>query len=330
MFPGLILPFLCRMMIIRLLFFCVLLPCVVTGQTKVSVKEYIDKYKEIAITEMNRYGIPASIKLGQGLLESSSGNSDLATEANNHFGIKCKKEWTGPTFFKDDDEKQECFRKYPRVLDSYEDHSRFLKNSVRYAELFKLELIDYKGWAYGLKKAGYATNPQYPQLLIKTIEENRLYEFDKPGISPEFQQPKPEKKAEPVAIKPGKKPGGNDIPDFEMKRLPAREILHRNKVEYFLVKEGDTYEKLTKEMDLMIWQIYKYNDLPKTAIARPGDIIYIKPKRRKAAIATHQVKQGETLRSISQEYAIKMKRICDLNNLEETGILKTGTTLKLR
>jgi LysM repeat protein len=115
-----------------------------------------------------------------------------------------------------------------------------------------------------------------------------------------------------------------------MKRLPAREILHRNKVEYILVKEGDTYEKLTKEMDLMIWQIYKYNDLPKTAIAKPGDVIYIKPKRRKAAIATHQVKQGETLRSISQEYAIKMKRICDLNDLEETDILKTGTTLKLR
>jgi hypothetical protein len=294
------------------------------------VKEYIDKYKGIAITEMNSYGIPASIKLGQGLLESSSGNSDLASEANNHFGIKCKKEWTGPTFFKDDDEKQECFRKYPSVLASYEDHSRFLKNSLRYAELFKLELTDYKGWAYGLKKAGYATNPQYPQLLIKTIEENRLYEFDKPGSSPVLQMPKQEKKHEPIVVNPGKKPSGNDIPDFEMKRMPSREILYRNKVEYILVKEGDTYEELTKEMDLMTWQIYKYNDLPQSAKAKSGDIVYIKPKRRKAAVDTHQVKQGETIRSISQEYAVKMKRICDLNDLEETSSLKPGTIVKLR
>jgi hypothetical protein len=314
----------------RVLFFCFLFPSGMVGQTKMTAKEYIEKYKEVAIAEMNSFGIPASIKLSQGLLESSSGNSDLATEANNHFGIKCKKEWTGPTFFKDDDEKQECFRKYSSVLASYEDHSRFLKNSARYAELFKLELTDYKGWAYGLKKAGYATNPQYPQLLIKTIEENRLYEFDKPGSSPVLQMPKQEKKPEPIVVKPGKKPSGNDIPDFEMKRMPSREILYRNKVEYILVKEGDTYEKLTKEMDLMTWQIYKYNDLPQSAKAKPGEIVYIKPKRRKAAVETHLVKQGETIRSVSQEYAVKMKRICDLNNLEETSLLKPGTTLKLR
>ena len=324
--------FLCRMNhYFRLLIALLTVPVVTNGQTRTSTQDYIAKYKDIAIIEMNKYGIPASIKLSQGLLESSAGNSDLATEANNHFGIKCKKEWTGPSFLKDDDAKQECFRKYPNVLASYEDHSQFLKNSPRYAELFKLELTDYKGWATGLKKAGYATNPQYAQLLIKTIEDNRLYEFDKPGTQPSLQLPKERSAPAPNAtVSQGKRQSASDVADFEVRRLPSREILSRNSVQYVVVKDGDTYERLIKELDLMSWQLYKYNDLPKNATAKPGEIIYIKPKRRKASAIEHVVKQGETIRDVSQQFAVKISRICDINGLEESSTLKAGTTLKLR
>ncbi len=142
------------------------------------VDKYVDIYKDIAVAEMQNYGIPASITLAQGILESNCGGSELAVNANNHFGIKCQKEWTGKTYLKDDDKEDECFRKYKTVEDSYRDHSEFLKTRPWYAALFTLDITDYKGWAYGLKQAGYATNPKYSELLIKIIEDNKLYRFD--------------------------------------------------------------------------------------------------------------------------------------------------------
>tara|TARA_B100000900_G_scaffold410039_1_gene427018 strand:- start:12959 stop:13825 length:867 start_codon:yes stop_codon:yes gene_type:complete len=141
--------------------------------------EYIFKYKDLAVAEMNQYGIPASITLSQGVLESGNGNSELARKAKNHFGIKCHSSWEGKKVYHDDDEAQECFRKYPTVAASYRDHSVFLQKA-RYANLFELAITDYKGWAKGLKKAGYATNPEYPELLIKIIENNQLQQYDKP------------------------------------------------------------------------------------------------------------------------------------------------------
>ena len=158
---------------------------VVHAQHKISVEDYILNYKDVAIDKMRVYGIPASITLAQGILESGSGNSELARKANNHFGIKCHKDWKGKTFHMDDDAKNECFRKYKSPDESYRDHSLFLTTRDRYADLFELDITDYRGWARGLKKAGYATNPKYPQLLIKIIEENRLYEFDI-GITPDY------------------------------------------------------------------------------------------------------------------------------------------------
>jgi flagellum-specific peptidoglycan hydrolase FlgJ len=145
---------------------------------KTTTEQYIQQYKDVAIAEMKRSRIPASITLAQGILESGNGNSRLATEANNHFGIKCKKEWTGRTLYEDDDAPQECFRAYPTAEDSYRDHSDFLMKSSRYAFLFDLTPTDYKGWAEGLKKAGYATNPNYPQLLINFIEKHNLQQYD--------------------------------------------------------------------------------------------------------------------------------------------------------
>lgn len=149
------------------------------GQDRLTREEYIQKYKSLAVEEMEVYGIPASITMAQALLESDNGNGRLAREGNNHFGIKCKSTWTGATISHDDDAKGECFRKYPSVEASFNDHSEFLDKSARYQDLFKLDPMDYKGWAYGLKQAGYATNPAYAELLIKIIEDNQLYHLDR-------------------------------------------------------------------------------------------------------------------------------------------------------
>ena len=174
-----------------------------SAQDRTTKQEYIDKYKQLAIDDMETYGIPASIKMAQALLESDAGNSRLAREGNNHFGIKCKKEWTGETIHHDDDAPQECFRKYASAAQSFRDHSEFLDRSPRYQSLFDLDPLDYKGWAYGLKAAGYATNPKYPELLIKLIEDNKLYLLDK-GETPEVAAVTPT--PEPVVETPAEVP----------------------------------------------------------------------------------------------------------------------------
>jgi hypothetical protein len=300
----------------------ILLPCIALAQPRQTPSQYVEKYKEIAIIEMQRYGIPASIKLGQGLLESASGNSDLAREANNHFGIKCKKDWTGPAFYKDDDAKDECFRKYESVLASYEDHSQFLKNSQRYSSLFELDKDDYKAWAHGLKKAGYATNPQYAHLLIKTIEENRLFQYDTQGIiKGEIAPPVTKRKEVPL----------DDGTEISLAKRGGREVLLRNRVKYVLAHDGDTPESIGRELDLMAWQIPKYNDFESSDLRlKPGQIVFIQPKRRKAEERIHIVKTGETLQSISQLYAIKLKNLKKLNQLEIVDTVEPGRELKLK
>lgn len=300
---------------------------VLSAQKQSSTSEYIQQYKDIAIREMQQYHIPASIKMAQGILESASGNSKLAKEARNHFGIKCKKTWTGPTFIQDDDAKDECFRKYETVLDSYEDHSQFLKTNARYSELFTLEISDYKGWAKGLKKCGYATNPQYAQLLIKTIEDHKLYELDKGGA---ILAAKPKVKNSTKPRTPRSKSSETDLPDFELKQQGGRSVMLRNRVQYIIVKQGDTFDKLSKELDLMNWQLPKYNDLSSSSKLQAGDILYIQPKRRKASAREHVVKSGESMRSISQTHAIKLSRLYKINQLEEGSEPRGGQQLKLR
>ena len=296
------------------------------SQAKYTPKEYVNLYKDIAITEMEKYGIPASIKLGQGILESSAGNSILAKSANNHFGIKCKKEWTGETFYQDDDEKNECFRKYKDVLSSYEDHSKFLKSGARYASLFELNKDDYKGWATGLKAAGYATNPQYAQLLIKTIEENELYIYDRLNANSVIKKKEVKFTAKPNRSKSDK----SELSDFEISNRSQRKIELNNNVKFILTKKGDSYLTLTKELDLMHWQLKKYNDLEENHEFKEGEIIYIQPKRRKAKQASYRIGENENLKDVSQKFAIKLNRIYILNNLEKGADLAPGTTLKLR
>ncbi len=303
---------------------------------KITTAQYIEMYAPIAQREMEAYKIPASIKLAQGILESSSGNSPLAKEAKNHFGIKCKKNWTGPTYIQDDDEKNECFRKYESVLASYEDHSQFLISNQRYADLFKLEPNDYKGWAHGLKAAGYATNPQYAPLLIKTIEENKLNEYDKPGKpaefkAPEKEKPKPSQMVAPVTQKPVKNsPTGAELPDFEVRKHGKYGIRERYGVEYVTAQKADSYENIAKALEMMSWQLSLYNDSDRNKKLAEGEIVYIQPKRRKAGDETYTVKTGETLWNISQKFAVKQSRLAKLNELNDDAKLKAGQTIKLR
>ena len=200
-------------------------------------------FSKWAVGEMNRSGIPASITLAQGLLESNNGNSTLATKGNNHFGIKCH-DWKGKSIRHHDDKRNECFRKYNSARDSYTDHTNFLMNSPRYSFLFLLDQTDYKAWARGLKKAGYATSPTYASALIKIIEDNELDQFDSGKVRRRRTDD-----SETIAEV-------TDIDGFEIE-IDHRKILIRNRIDYIIVKEGDTYQSLTKELELMpyIWEI---------------------------------------------------------------------------
>jgi LysM repeat protein len=281
----------------------------VHAQSKLTAEQYIQKYKDEAIIQMVKYNIPASITLAQGMLESGNGNSDLAEQANNHFGIKCHNSWTGPTFIKDDDKKNECFRKYESVLASYNDHSLFLATHSRYAVLFELKRTDYKGWAEGLKKTGYATNPKYPQALINLIEKHQLYKYDA------------EKQTNAAEVKT--KQTGSDTKN-------TREILRLGIKKYIIVKPGDTFEKIAAETDKDLWQLYKYNDAGSTDKLIAGQKLFLQPKRNKAKEPFHKVKEGETMRSISQFYGIKLRKLYFKNNMKEGEEPKVGDTLYLR
>jgi len=267
------------------------------AEKRITREEYIETYKDDAIREMHRSGIPASITLAQGILESGDGNSPLAVYGKNHFGIKCHKGWKGKTMRIDDDKKNECFRKYNDVYDSFRDHSEFLTTRGRYSFLFELKITDYKGWAKGLKKAGYATNPKYPQLLINLIEKHKLYQYDSYGKVPP-KKLKKDRDSSPLAVS-----------------KHSRTIKLHNHIKYIVAREGDTFYKITQDFDMNLWQIFKYNDLNKTDVLKVGDIIYLQPKRNKAKQEFHTVKAGETMRDISQLYGVKLKQLYKKNNL---------------
>lgn len=300
-------------------------------QKKFTRQEYIDTWKRVAVDNMNKYRIPASIILAQGILESSCGNSELAINANNHFGIKCH-DWTGNKYFYDDDAKQECFRNYTSAAQSYADHGEFLTKRSRYAFLFQLDAKDYKGWAYGLKKAGYATNPAYPELLIKIIEESRLHIYDEGMI----EEPTPEKKEEPVVAQKTEQtkrtqPKPKAKKSEEVTIYLDREILlSDNRIKYIESRPGDTPQKIAKELDMGLWQILKYNDFDKTSKLESGDVVYLQPKRKKAKLERHTIKRGETLWDVSQMYGVKLSRIYKLNDVEENTKIPEGFVVKLR
>ncbi len=263
--------------------------------------DYIEKYKDEAVEQMQRYHIPASITLAQGLLESGAGRSALTRKSNNHFGIKCGSGWSGRKTYHDDDARGECFRVYKNARESYEDHSRFLAGKQRYASLFKLKPTDYKGWARGLKKAGYATSPTYATKLIELIE---LYELDR----------------------------------FDNSRLKGTWIANphdpflANGLLYVVARSGDTFESLSEEFGISARKLRKYNDLYKGYTLRQGDVIYLEKKNRRAhkTYKTHIVRPGESMYLISQRYGIRLDRLYKMNDRSADYAPQTGDVLRLR
>jgi LysM repeat protein len=280
-----------------------------------STREYIDSFKSIAMQEMRMHGVPASITLGQGVLESASGNSKLAKNCNNHFGIKCRSNWTGTFCLADDDAKDECFRGYPSVYESYRDHSLFLKNSKRYFPLFELSATDYKGWATGLREAGYATNPSYANILIGVIEKYHLGQFDSMVVM-----------GDDYVIPSNDNTNNSSNPG----NSPLAGVSEVNGIQAIIAKPGETPEALAARYNMGVWQIYKYNDIEKGQMLNPGEIIYLKPKRRRSTETNHLVKPGESMREISQQYGVKVKHLYKLNRLELGEEVQPGEVLNLR
>jgi LysM repeat protein len=251
------------------------------------------------------------------MLESNYGNSTLARDANNHFGIKCHKSWRGRKIYHDDDRKNECFRVYDNPYESFRDHSDFLTEHRRYAFLFEYEPTDYKSWAKGLKKAGYATSPTYAHKLIDLIERYKLYNFDAgPSSRVSYSQK------------------DNDLGNVDNFTISAagHQVQTRNRIDYIIVREGDTFRSLNEELELMPWELEKYNDLGENTELKPGQILYLQPKRNKAARGydIHIVKEDDTMHSISQLYGIKLKKLYDKNHMEMGEEPEPGTRIYLR
>lgn len=277
-------------------------------------QEYIDQYKDLAIEEMLRYNIPASITLAQGIFESGAGRSELSVKGNNHFGIKCHG-WAGRSVYHDDDARNECFRAYDNVLQSYEDHSKFLRYNVRYNSLFTLQRTDYRGWAQGLKACGYATNPRYADKLIELIELYKLYELDKATSYDKFMA----------------KRGGYDKPVSQGMSLHPIKIYNKNY--YIIARAGDTFKGIGEEIDISYRKIAKYNERDKNDVLHAGEIIYLKKKQKKADKAyknrPHIVKAGESMYSIAQRYGIRLKSLYKKNHLSPDYQARVGDTLRV-
>ncbi|MCD7936439.1 MAG: glucosaminidase domain-containing protein [Tannerellaceae bacterium] len=272
-----------------------------------SYQKYINTYSALAVKHQQKYKIPASITLAQGLLESGAGQSQLARKSNNHFGIKCHSDWKGRRVYHDDDKRGECFRKYKKVEDSYEDHSRFLTERSRYAELFKLRVTDYKGWARGLQRCGYATDKGYANKLIKVIEEYELYKYDSKG-------------------------GGRSVKKAAAGPVIRRTVYKKGGLLYVYAEDGDTFESVAQDTGFKAKQLRKFNEVPAGFPLEKGDVVYLQKKKGKADKPdyTHTVRSGESMHSIAQEYGIRINNLYKMNKKDPAYIPEEGDVLKLR
>ncbi len=293
---------------------------------RITPEMYIEMFKDAAISDMMKTGVPSSITLAQGMYESDYGNSPLAKGAFNHFGIKCHKEWSGDTYHKDDDAPNECFRKYENVTQSYDDHSDFLRSRERYHSLFELEIIDYKGWAHGLKKAGYATNPSYASKIIGLIEKYNLSEFDAQGVKVPISAEKGETKAIPIPKKTESKTVKTII-DPKPSSLDTKTV---NGVPFVCAREGDTWTKISSENGIELWQVLEFNDADKNDILQVGNKVYIKAKKNKSTTFTHILQEGETMHDISQQYGVKLPKLYKMNQLQPDAKVDAGTKIFLK
>lgn len=273
---------------------------------------YVDQYKDVAIEQMLKYHIPASITLAQGLLESGAGCSKLSSHGNNHFGIKCHG-WSGGSIYADDDDRNECFRAYDNAYQSYEDHSKFLVNGSRYRSLFKLNTKDYVGWARGLKQAGYATNPQYADRLIDIIQVYKLYRYDSAKTYDKFYARHTKENA----------PSGSLHPIYQF-----------NDNYYLKARRGDTFQSIAQEVEISARKLARYNERDRSDRLAEGDIVYLKKKKKKAPRQykglLHYVRSGESMYSIAQTYGIRLKSLYKMNDLAPSYQIKVGDKLRVR
>lgn len=309
------------------IFLLLLVGLALFGQ-KNSPQEYVEKYHKIAIKKMEEYKIPASITLAQGILESGSGNSNLAQKANNHFGIKCHVGWEGKTFYMDDDEENECFRSYKNPEESFSDHSIFLTTRSRYDFLFTdYKITDYKGWAKGLKKAGYATNPAYADRLINIIDKYQLYLYDTMEYKDDFIADDDSEEDEMEFITKETKayniPKGVTILDAD------KGTYELNRIRTILAKER-TPKQIASEYDLSIKKLYKYNDIFEGDEFEPHQNVFLQPKRRKGNKKTHKVNEGESMWDISQMYGVKVNRLRKINQVDSYEEPLAGQVINLR
>ena len=296
------------------------------------VKNYIETYRDIAIEEMIRTGVPASITLAQGIHETSAGQSVLVKKSNNHFGIKCKSDWKGETVSHDDDARGECFRKYDDPYQSYRDHSDFLKYRPHYAFLFKLEPTDYEGWCYGLKKAGYATNPKYPQVLIKLIRDYQLQDYTllalermngkeenvilvKNAVNITSESEAPAKASEAAEISTASYPSG---------------IFKINDTRVMVIKKSTSYLKIAEENNLTLARLFEFNDMKPADIADRDHLLFLQRKKKSGSSDFHLVADGETLHSISQMQGIRLESLMEYNSLQPGREPASGTKLSLK
>lgn len=293
----------------------IMLVAPLAGLAQTSRLDYINKFQSVAVEQMKKAGVPASIILGQACLESGYGKSRLAVEGKNHFGIKCHNSWNGAKIYHDDDARGECFRKYKTDEESFQDHSDFLRYNKRYASLFDLSPTDYKNWAHGLKKAGYATEPKYAEQLIGVIESNKLHLFDA--------------KAKPEI------PSPSTLETIEAENFVIqlnRKIFTRNGVKYVKINEGESYEQIASEFKLSTRQLLKYNELQKHDRPYAGQELYIKRKKTRADYKTpvHIAQDNESMRDISQRYAVKLKSLLHYNQMKPSDKPAAGQEIYLR
>ncbi len=300
------------LLFVFLLCFSSIYDAVAQNRSKI-YNDYIEKYSNIAVEHMHTYKIPASIKLAQGLLESGAGMSDLARRSNNHFGIKCHRNWQGGRVYAADDLPNDCFRKYDKVADSYRDHSEFLVSGGRYQHLFNLSITDYKGWARGLQQSGYATDKAYANKLIKMIEDYELYKFDTKSKR-----------------RDGKRENVNAYEQGTTKWKHQPYKTHG--LVYVIAKDGDTYEAIAQEFGFKEKKLLKYNEVPKGFPLSEGDIVYFQKKKSRAdqPYFEHEVQIGESMHSISQKYGIRLKSLYRLNKKNYDYVPEEGDVLKLR
>ena len=306
-------------------------------------ERYIARYASIAVNEMYRSGVPASITLAQGIIESRSGQSALAAEGNNHFGIKCHNSWKGRSMLVDDDSKGECFRVYDSAEESFRDHSDFLRYRDRYKFLFDFKTTDYKSWAYGLKQAGYATDPSYASKLIKCVEDYNLSRYDRMTVSEALAEggaaaeaPVAQDAVEAIPESPLKIEAGEIFrgkAGEEYRFSLSRTLYSRNGVPFVYAVEGETYATIAKSNHLLLREILKFNDLSGSAELHAGDVVYLEPKKTKTVRGLDKYivgEEGESFHAICQRFAVKEKAIRKLNGLPANYQPKEGDELILR